>query len=259
MKKKLLILFLLITIASCSKEPKAIIAISKGSGSASYENYPEWIKDLDNKVEVHDLYSLSFDEAIKVLEISDGLLLSGGPDVAPVHYGKAEDSARCSIDLHRDSLEFELIKVAQSRKIPILGICRGMQILNVAAGGSLIVDIKEDTDSRVVHQLDSGDAYHVVTVDTNSYLFEISSTYRDQVNSNHHQAIGTVADGFKAAARSEDGLVEALELADPQGKPWLMAVTWHPERLPRKHTLVNSIGTAFIRAAKEHRLNRNQK
>lgn len=253
MKKILLIFFAVSLIfVSCSKKPLTI-AISKGKGSESYENYQKWLKDLSQEVEVIDLYFIDREEALEILKDSDGLLLSGGPDIHPGRYGKEVDSSRCQIDLMRDTLEFEILAKAMEIELPILGVCRGFQVLNVAMGGSLIVDIPTDTDSKVIHQDKTNpDVMHDVKVFENSRLYALSGVSSKQVNSNHHQAIGILADAFMPSAASNDGLIEALEYKE-NDKPFLMAVGWHPERLPRSHPLSYSVGMAFIKAAEKYK------
>lgn len=252
MKKLFIIIVLTILIVSCSKEKKFIVAISKASGSESYNNYPNWINNIDKDIECVDLYGIDFEKAIEIINKADGLILSGGPDVHPGRYGKLSDTNRCSIDERRDTLEFELIKIATERKIPILGICRGSQILNVAFGGDLIVDIPDDTDSQIIHQIEDGDAYHDVLLDTSSYLYEITRTAGAEVNSNHHQGIGKLADVFRASSSGKDGIAESFEYKNPTENPWLIAVTWHPERLNNgNHTLSNPIAKEFIKQVRK--------
>jgi putative glutamine amidotransferase len=257
MIKKLFIIFglLLIFLSSCSKK-NLTIAVSKGAGSESYDNYCEWIKSFDSEAECIDLYFIDRNEAMEIIEEADGLILSGGPDVHPGRYGEGQDTARCSIDLERDTLEFALIEYAMEKEIPILGICRGQQILNVAMRGSLIVDIPEDTDSKVIHQdKDNPNVMHNVKVFENSRLYAMSAVSNYMVNSNHHQGIGELAPVFKSAAASDDGLIEAYEY-QKNDMPYLIAVAWHPERLPRKHPLAYSVGWSFIQAAKEYKVSK---
>jgi len=207
---------------SCERK-EIMIAISKSSGSANYHMYEEALLSYNKSVKVVDLFQLSYDSALKIINIADGLLLSGGPDIHPSHFGKTADTAKCSIDLHRDSLEFALINIAIKRKIPILGICRGLQILNVAAGGSLITDIPSDYPSNIIHQIESGDAMHDIMIFEGSLLKTITDMGNEQVNSNHHQAIDKLAEIFKVTATSSDGIIEAIEYKQ-SNMPYLMAV-----------------------------------
>lgn len=253
--KKLILLSLAIIIAlsSCSKEPKIQISISRGSGSEGYEQYEKWITNYYPNANVVDLYNLEIEEALKELEQSSALLLSGGPDVHPAFFRKGYDTLRCSIDNWRDTLEFALINRARRMKLPVLGICRGLQILNVANGGSLIVDIPEDIGTEVIHQdTTSNDVSHTIKIDTSSYLYEISGLEEGEVNSNHHQAIDIIAANFVATSTTEDGIIESIEYKYPENKPYLLAVQWHPERMDEQSSLSYPILESFINAALEY-------
>ncbi len=253
MKKLLLLsLVLIIALSSCSKEPEIQIGISRGSGSEGYEQYEKWITQHYPNANVVDLYNLELEDAVKVLEQSSGLILSGGPDVHPAYFGKGYDTLRCSIDNWRDTLEFTLIQKARKMKMPVLGICRGLQILNVAYGGSLIVDIPEDIGTDVIHQdTTANDVMHKINIDKDSYLYEISGTESGEVNSNHHQAIDVIAANLVATSTTEDGIIESVEYKYPDKKPYLLAVQWHPERLEDNKSLSSPIAESFLNAALE--------
>ncbi|PKL85223.1 MAG: hypothetical protein CVV22_08785 [Ignavibacteriae bacterium HGW-Ignavibacteriae-1] len=252
MRKFLIFALLIIICAACApKEKPLIIALSKGAGSESYEKYEKWLKSTNPNIECIDLFFIDKDEALKVLERADGVVLTGGPDVHPFHYGKDFDTSRCEIDLVRDTLEFEIIRIARSKGIPMLAVCRGAQIINVAFGGTLIVDIPEDTDSEVIHQVEEGDAMHEIIIE-DSYLSKISGVRTAYVNSNHHQAVDALAAGLKATARTADGIVEAFEYTD-QKSNFMIAVQWHPERMDKSDTLSASIAKEFLHHSEKFR------
>jgi len=234
---------------------KLKIVLSKGSGSESYENYGQWLKKNSDSLEIIDLYHLSFEEANKQISNCDGVILTGGPDVHPGRFGKAFDTTRCSIDLKRDTLEFALIDLALKRNVPILGVCRGMQILNVALGGDLIIDIPEDIGNMISHQKEGDDEYHKVILDTNSYLYKITWQNESIVNSNHHQAVGKLSDKLFISSRTEDNLAESFEWKNKENKSWLLAVQWHPERLKKDHPLSKMIVVDFINQVKKYKQN----
>ncbi len=262
MKKIIFILLVSISIifigcvTSSPPPPKVKIAISKASGGENYEKYAKWLKDNSSYVETIDLYNMDYESAINVIAGADGLLLSGGPDVHPKHYNKAEDTARCSIDLHRDSLEFELIRRALKLEMPILGICRGEQILNVALGGSLVVDIPQDLpQSKVVHQKPDGDAMHKILVKSGTLLHKITSMDAGLVNSNHHQSVHKLASNLDASAITEDLVIEAYSYKNFEFMPFLLGVQWHPERLSYENPFSYKIARAFVENAQGyHRL-----
>ena len=239
---------------------KIIIGISKASGSESYYNYPNWLLKLDSNIIIIDFYKIGLDSARKAIKQVDGLLLSGGPDIHPNYYNRPEYVHLCSIDANRDTLELELIKIAIKKKIPIFGICRGLQVLNVALGGTLIADIPTQYPSNIVHQVkDTYEVYHKIEI-TNPYLYKkifgiLPSNLT--VNSNHHQAVDKLSKQLTALAKTSDGIIEMFTWKNPKRKPFLVAVQWHPERLSYINAeLSDTLGLKFI---KEIRKNKRKK
>jgi putative glutamine amidotransferase len=228
------------------------IAFSRCSGTPKYELYTHWIRHVAPDAECIDLFTLAPDSACKLLSACDALILTGGPDVHPARFGKQGNEDRCSIDEDRDTLEFALIQKAAALNMPVLGICRGMQILNVAHGGSLIIDIPADAATQIIHRCEEGDCMHRISVDTTSALYHCTKQGCGTVNSFHHQAVDRVADCFVISARSDDKLPEALEWKDPAGKPFLLAVQWHPERLDFDDPFAKVPAEALIRAAENY-------
>lgn len=153
-----------------------------------------------------------------------GVCLSGGEDVAPARYGAVPDGAEPPF-LERDETEFALFARARERGLPILAICRGFQLVNVALGGSLVQHVPG-------HAEEHGPLVpHVISAVPGSLLAAASGTGAHQVNSYHHQAVTdeTLAPGLRATARV-DGLIEAFEAVDAASQPWFVGVQWHPER-----------------------------
>jgi putative glutamine amidotransferase len=175
------------------------------------------------------------------------LLLPGGGDPDPLLYGKPELRSFCTIDDRRDALELAAIRAAIESGFPILGICRGLQILNVALGGTLIADLPS-SGYDMHHRLAGDDRIHDISIDAGTLLERITGEARGWVNSAHHQGVDIVAPRLTVSARSSDGLPEALEWKSPKGKPFLLALHWHPERLPDDHPLVDPIGRGFLDA-----------
>lgn len=161
----------------------------------------------------------------------DGVLFAGGEDVDPDFYGEPKKYETVHVNRARDEFEFKLLDRALERRVPILGICRGTQMINVKFEGTLYQDLANDLNPELQHRQpgNRGDATHGVTLtDPDSRLagaFQGSC----RVNSLHHQAIKRLGRGLKVAAHSEDGLVEAIEAADDY--PFLLAVQWHPEEI----------------------------
>jgi len=218
----------------------------------SMPNYVNWIHHADNSVILIDFKKLPIDSAKNLLSTCDGLLLTGGEDIVPAYYGKAADSLRCTTNPQRDSLEFALIQQAIKMHMPILGICRGEQILNVALGGTLIIDIPTDHPSKVIHQLaDYTKCYHPVHLNNASNLKSICGVDSGNVTSNHHQAIEKTAPSLRAVAWSPDSIVEAIEYIHTEHMPFFEAVQWHPERMRMDDKLSFPLIVAFLKSARK--------
>ena len=225
------------------------IALSKGSPENSYANYYNWIKSYDSTIICQDMYDMPIDSALELFKECSGLLLTGGTDINPALYQDTGNTSKCTtIDDRLDQLELRLIDSAMAWNMPILGVCRGHQMLNVALGGSLIIDIPTEYDTTVMHRCqNSQNCFHSVSVEPGSMLNEISGLMTGNVNSNHHQGIKNLSSQLKVVAVATDGLPEAVEWESPAGKPFLLGVQWHPERLePPENPLSRSIGERFL-------------
>ncbi len=166
----------------------------------------------------------------KLLEGLSGLLFSGGGDVDPRSFGEPAGPGLRDVDADRDECELSLARAAVQRGLPFLAVCRGLQVVNVALGGSLIQDLPRDLPGSLVHESQDGTstAVHPVEVGPDSRLREILGRSRLTTNSEHHQAVRRLGQGLAATARTSDGVVEALEIP---GHPFAIAVQWHPERM----------------------------
>lgn len=163
----------------------------------------------------------------------DGILFAGGADIDPKFYGEAKRYESVKADPVRDQSELTLLDRARRAGLPILGICRGLQIINVQFGGSLYQDLPEQRSSEIAHQqtpaYSRDSTTHTVTVTEPLSMIAGAITPSCPVNSMHHQGIHRMGRGLKATAYAEDGLVEAVEAADDY--PFLLAVQWHPEEI----------------------------
>jgi putative glutamine amidotransferase len=147
-----------------------------------------------------------------------------------------------------------ILEKANRLNMPVFGVCRGLQVLNVFYGGSLYPDIPERFDTSVVHRTSdrSFDAMHPVSPVEGSWLKALTGVSSGEVNSMHHQGIHRLALPLKASAYSPDSLIEAIERIETDMAPFLMAVQWHPERLGLDHPLSGPLANRFIQAAKEY-------
>lgn len=181
----------------------------------------------------------------------DGLLLSGGVDVAPERYGQERlPNAALDVDEERDETEFPLLAGALREGAPVLGVCRGMQVLNVGMGGTLIQDIPSQSPSEIPHEdpgKDRTNRIHPVHVEPDTRLGRIAGMREIEVNSRHHQAIDRPAAGLLVSATAPDGTIEAVESVDG---PWVVAVQWHPENL-RDDEVTRRLFREFVDVARE--------
>jgi len=167
------------------------------------------------------------DAACAALERVQGLVLTGGEDVEPSRYRAAPHPKLGETDPARDAVELALIAGAERRRLPILAICRGIQIVNVALGGTLYQDLASERGRGPIDHTDTA-ARHALRVEPHSLLHHTLGTVAASVNSRHHQAIREVAPTLRATAWAEDGVIEGVERAD-RAAPWTLAVQWHPE------------------------------
>jgi putative glutamine amidotransferase len=194
------------------------------------------------------------DEALHTLPSRlDGLLLTGGGDIDPERYGGQPHLRVYSVDPSRDRTEIFLLQEAIKNELPFLGICRGIQVINVACGGTLYEDIADQHPGALKH-----DCYpdwprdhlaHEVDIDPHSHLAQILSQTTTKVNSLHHQTVRQISADLRVTAHAPDGIVEALELP---GYPFGLAVQWHPECL-QAHTPMRLLFRAFTSSASQYR------
>lgn len=207
-----------------------------------WDNYKKWLEEANVII-----LKLSPEENnLSDLEKCDGIVLSGGEDVHPKYYGHPEwmdkkEELKLYVNEDRDEFELKVIDLAYRKKIPMLGICRGLQIVNVYFKGTLIPDMEEKNLNQ--HSKNKGnDQTHTIHIEKNSCLSAIipPSGGWGAVNSAHHQAANKIGAGLKVSARAEDGTIEAMELKNPKQHPFLLLVQWHPERMNNQANSSNS-------------------
>ena len=226
-----------------------LIAISKGQGAPKYENYARWLRAADPSYGITELSLKEMKEAAALVEQCDGILFTGGEDIHPSRYERAEVAPLCGpFNEERDEREFRWMQVALGRGIPVLGICRGMQLINIALGGTLLPDIPDAFPDALPHRKEATDEEHPVTLEAGSLLSIIADSLYGNVNSAHHQAIDRVAATLCVTARSTDGIIESLERAGNRDDAFLLGVQWHPERMAYDNPLSLGIAKKFIGA-----------
>jgi putative glutamine amidotransferase len=165
----------------------------------------------------------------RILGLADGLVLTGGEDVDPSFYGQEPHPKLSTVNRERDVMELAALRIALKRQMPVLAICRGHQLLNVAMGGTLFQDLPTDRAKGVLHEQDApiNKRWHSAKLEEDSQLARICGATELFINSFHHQGIDQLAPGLRAVAWAEDGLVEGVEALE---HPWVLGVQWHPER-----------------------------
>ncbi len=214
-----------------------------------FENYRRWVESEPGvKVIKLSMHVKNADET----EECDGVIFSGGEDIHPSSYGKPEFESKFGLKEiipERDQFEFQVIAKAFTAKKPVLGICRGLQLINVFLGGTLVPDIPSIHESLVHGKLDGVDQTHFIRVVPGTLLYNICSQELGAVNSAHHQSADTPGELLKISAFSEPSIVEAMEWKEPANKSWLLLVQWHPERMADLSSPFSvSVKSAFLDA-----------
>ena len=231
MKNIFFTLFLLFCVASCEKNNKKTIILSKAS-----DNYINWIESRD--IIIIDAYNISNIDSI--LNLADGIILTGGEDIYPLMYNDTNNiKLSGEFDFRRDTLEKKLFDYAFNNKLPLIGVCRGMQMMNVASGGTLFGDLPTEIGDSIMHR-NNGEVMHNIMVTNNnidniSMIFPVNGKVLPKkqffkVNSWHHQGLKEIAENIIVIAESYDGLPEAVVI-NKKVHPFMIGVQFHPERL----------------------------
>ena len=169
--------------------------------------------------------------AAAILDSVAGLMLTGGGDIDPARYGERRHEKVSNVNVARDATEVALVEEARRRRTPVLAICRGIQVLNVALGGTLVQDIPSQCPGALAHDEDTprNSRSHDISVEPGSLIANAIGTGSCSVNSFHHQSVKGLGEGLKVTARSPDGVIEGIE---SEGEDWwVLAVQWHPEEM----------------------------
>ena len=229
------------TLSSCLEKESRTVILSKAS-----LNYIKWIED--EHTIILDAYTIKNTDSI--LALADGIILTGGEDINPLEYNDTANIKVCGpINYIRDTLERKIFDFSFKNKIPLVGVCRGMQMMNVASGGSLYGDIPTEIGVNVIHR-GNGEVMHeiILTCDNPFYTGLIFPLEEDTflVNSWHHQGLKYVAQDIHIIARSYDGLPEAIVM-DTAAHPFMVAVQFHPERLGKENLIHLKMKESFYR------------
>lgn len=256
MKKSLYLLILVVLLSCSANEQKKTIILSKASA-----NYVNWLTDPNfNIVNAYDCKNLD-----SIILLADGIVLTGGEDINPLMYGDSSNLLLCeAMDFRRDTIEKKLFDFALSAQIPFIGICRGMQMMNVAHGGTLYGDIPSELGDDVIHR-NNGEVMHDILVkcynlDYTKMIFPQTPPMTPPtcvvtdtvftVNSWHHQGLKDIAEGILVIAESSDGLPEAV-IMDKKIHPFMIAVQFHPERLGSDNGIHKNMRSNFFNAIYE--------
>ena len=211
--------------------------------------YTTYVESLRRAGAIPVLIPPQPENARELVDELDGILLAGGEDCDPAVYGEEAHPTVEPMDPRRQTNDLSLAKMARARGIPTLGICLGLQVMNVAAGGTLVQDIDSQIETDIQHASEPENRVrHDVVVEKGTRLASILGARELNVNSSHHQAIKTVAKDLKITAHAPDGVVEGLE--DPR-HPFYVGVQWHPEDMKGEES-ASSIFGAFVEAARKY-------
>lgn len=211
------------------KERVIKIGVTYTGTDEKHSNYVKWLKGSDS-ITISTLSPGRTDmETVRHL---DGIVLSGGIDMHPKYYQSSiTNYPNNPGKFHelRDEFEMEIYRISHENNIPVLGVCRGMQLINCILGGTLRQD--NGITANAIHQYEHNDKAHGINIVANTLLSQVAGVKRSVVNSAHHQSIDLIGKGLVINCTSDDGIIEGLEWADKAGKPFFMAVQWHPERM----------------------------
>ncbi|MBI3793062.1 MAG: gamma-glutamyl-gamma-aminobutyrate hydrolase family protein [Gemmatimonadetes bacterium] len=200
------------------------------------------------------LYDDDLDTLREIYDRLDAVLIPGGVDMNPTSYGEQKSELCGALDPSRDRVELQLVRWAIADKKPVLGLCRGLQVINVAMGGTLYQDLEAQYDGAIKHDyfptmgFERDHLAHAVEISAGSHMHDLLEEPVAQVNSMHHQGIKLLAPALVASAIAPDGLIEGVESADDH---FLIGVQWHPEMLEMQDPHERHMFGGFVQAARE--------
>ncbi len=226
---------------------------------SKWENYNNWIQQGAQEMSVIRLSS--HENNAGLAEQCSGIILTGGEDVHPSYYNKSDYVARYNLkdlNIKRDEFEFSALKKAVARDIPILGICRGLQVVNVFLGGTLIPDLPSINKHIHSSANGKGDTSHALNLTKGSMLYKLTEGKEDHiwaVRSHHHQAADILGNGLIVTALSDDGIAEGIEKESGKSELFFVLVQWHPERMNEGNPMSGALRDSFLDACKKYEAN----
>ena len=234
-------------LCGCTQQqPQKTIILSKESTNKTCKKF---LNRLDSSTDWRfvDAYTIDPKSLDTELASADGIILTGGADINPGRYGTEADTVKCgSVDYYRDSIEFVLLDFVENNGTPCLGLCRGLQIMNVYNGGSLHLNLPDTLSS--IHRGPQGQTDHPVQVTKHIASIDIAVGSFNKRISHHHQGISNLGDELEVWAIAPDGLSEGIRHSDTTNYPFYVGVQWHPERCEPGNEFDEKIGLKFIQA-----------
>ncbi len=225
------------------------IAVSDTGREDKQKLYVDWLQSANPHAE---LVLASYKNNFTGLDGFDGLVLTGGQDVDPALSQAIPVELVEKFDRQRDDFEFRLLEQGLGKKMPIFGICRGMQVTNVFLGGSLVADLKTAGFQDHTAKNNGPELRHSIHVNDGTMLGKITGTVVGEINSYHHQSVLNVADELIPSGYSDDNVIESLEWKDKKDRSFLLLVQWHPERMKDKENpFTGNIVSAFFTEAQK--------
>jgi len=205
------------------------IGLTYTGSDKKHQFYKQWLQGEEEDIRVIRLSETADDE--NEIDNCDALVLSGGIDINPKLYGGDRDYPNKPQKWHdlRDSFESHVFRAALNHQIPMLGICRGLQLINVFFNGTLVQDLGAESGNKI-HE-GSPDKQHLVEIEQDSLLHRVTGVLSGTVNSAHHQAIDKLGKGLKINSKAPDGTIEGIEWLDREKKPFFLGIQWHAERM----------------------------
>lgn len=244
----------LIAIAARSRRPGEVSGWPDVDSAVMQQTYLDAVWRAGGNDAIIAPRDLAHNVALDLMSRVDGLVLVGGGDVDPALYGQQAHPQVYGVREESDAVEFALLRAALEVEVPTLAICRGMQVLNVALGGTLHQHITRQPGFG--HHGDPREGFHLhpVSVEADSLLSKTigGSPTIDQCWSYHHQSLDVIAEGLRVTGQSTDDAIEAIELADPDG-PWVIGVQWHPERTAHVDRVQQGLFDELVRQASQNR------